>query len=153
MAGNITKRVGAWQQMLSTELNALGAGVAKVQVTGTNPAYDNGDSGNKYFWGDFELQVTYGSAPTAFKTIDLYIVPLSSDGGTTYEDASATGLPWSLYVGSWTIFAVTTLQRLLLRDIPLPPGKFLVALLNGSDVAMAATLNLVKFLPHGEAYT
>src|SRR4051812_21400076 len=132
MAGNIGLLRGTWTQMMSTELNALASVTAVLQATGTNAAFDNTAvlGTGSMFWGDFELNVTFGSAPTANKTVDLYLIPLAQATGTTYWDSSLTALPSALFVGSWTVRAVTTAQIIGFRGVPLPPQKFILLLNN-----------------------
>ena len=155
MAGDITLLRGSWQTMMTTELNSLAAATGALQATGTNAAFDNTAAAGSglFFWGDFELQVTYGTAPTAGKTVDCYLIPLSSTGGTTFWDGSATIQQAPLYIGSWILRNITTLHILGFRGIPLPPQKFIVSVVNNGDQAMAASGNTVKFFPYGEAYT
>jgi hypothetical protein len=136
---------------LSTELNSLATGSGAVQVPGTNPAYDNSGTVSSCFWGDFELRVTFGTAPTAGTTVDLYLVPLSSDG-TNYVDGSATIQQATLMVGSWVVRAVTTAQVLLLRNVPLPNDKFLLTVVNNSGQSFPASGSTVKTRPLGEYY-
>lgn len=153
MAGSLLyDAIPSWTQLLSTELNALANTSAVAQSTGTNAAYDNGNSSNRYFWADFELRVTFGSAPTALNSIDLYIVPLSSDG-TNFVDCIVTSLNPKLYVDSWLVRSVTTAQVLLIRQVVLPAEKFIIVLANNSAQAFPATGSTVKMLPSREAYT
>lgn len=151
MAGNILYRPNVWTQMLSTELNSLANATAVLQATGTNAAFDN--SLGNWLWGDFELQVTFGTAPTAGAQVDLYLMPLGSAGGTTYWDFVTTAVPPSLYIGSFVVRAVNTAQILGFRGVPLPPQKFILGLNNGSGQAFPASGSLVKFFSYGEQYT
>jgi hypothetical protein len=151
MAGTNKYQVDAWSTMMTTELNALAATTGVLQATGTNAAYDN--STNLRLWGDFELQCTYAVAPTAGKTVDLYLIPLSSTAGTTYADGSATIQQASLYIGSWVLRNISTLHILYMRGIPLPPAKFILSVLNNGDQALTASGHTVKFLPYGMQYT
>lgn len=154
MAGNVNPRTaGGWTQMMSTELNALAANTGAVQATGTNPAFDNTLAANSGFLADCELQVTFGVAPTAGLTVDLYLIPLSSTGGITFSDGSATIRQPSLYVGSFTLRNITTLQILTIRNVPIPFNKFIMSVLNNGDQAMAATGNTLNIYTVGEAYT
>lgn len=141
--------------MLSTELNSLAAATAVLQATGTNAAFDNtaalGTGG--FFWADVELQVTFGSAPTANKTVDVYLIPLSQAGGTTYWDSSLTALPSNLYVGSFPVRNVNTAQIIGLRGVPLPPQKFILLINNGTDQAFPASGSKVYIFPYGEQST
>jgi hypothetical protein len=131
--------------MLSTELNALAATTAVLQVTGTNAAFDNTGALNGWLWGDFELQVTFASAPTANTTVDCYLIPLAQAGGTTFWDDSITALPLNLYIGSWPVRNVNTAQIIGFRGVPLPPQKFILLINNGTNQAFPATGSKVYF--------
>ncbi len=143
MATNVKLVGNAWTQMLSTELNALASVTAVLQATGTNAAFDN--STGLWLFGDFELQVTFASSPTANSSVDCYLIPLSQAGGTTYWDDSITALPLNLYVGSWPVRAVTSAQIIGFRGVPLPPQKFILLINNGTNQAFPATGSKVYF--------
>ncbi len=138
---------------MSTELNSLANNTAAAQATGTNAAFDNGTSTNRYFWGDFELRVTFGSAPTNGTTVDLYMIPLSSDG-SNFVDFVTSNLPPALFVGSFVVRNVNTAQVLMVRGIPLPADKFILGVLNnGTGQAFPSSGSTVKIRPYAEAYT
>lgn len=155
MAGNITRRFGAWTQLLSTELNSLASGSAALQSTGTNPAFDNTAAGNLFFAADIELVATFGTGPTA-GTIDVYLLPLGSDSAT-YADGAGGASPVTSnaeYLCSFPVRAVTTAQRLVLSDVPIPGGQFIVELLNnGTGQSLAASGNTLKIRGQGESYS
>lgn len=155
MAGNITRRVGSWTQLLSTELNSLASGSGALQSTGTNPAFDNTNASNLFFAADLELVVTFGTGPTA-GTIDVYLLPLGSDGAT-YADGAGGASPVTSnaeYLCSFPVRAVTTAQRLVLSDVPIPGEQFTVIIVNnGTGQALAASGNTLKIRGQGEAYT
>ena len=155
MAGNIGLLRGTWQTMMTTELNSLAAATGALQATGTNPAFDNtlALGTGLFLWADFELSVTYAVAPTAGKTVDLYLIPLASAGGTTYWDGSASIQQANLYVGSFILRNISTLHILGIRGIPLPPQKCIVSIVNNGDQALAASGNTVKMFPYGESYS
>lgn len=116
--------------ILSTELNAL-ANDAAV----TTAAIENNSTLDQY--ADFELVATFASAPTADKTVDLYIV--RSVDGTNYEDASATRPPAGGFVGSFVLDAVATVQRKVIPGVMLPPTTFKLLIVNKSGQAMTAS--------------
>lgn len=103
-----------------------------------------------YMFAMCELNVTFGSAPTAGSTWDLYLIPAMD--GTNYSDVTtgASGsAPASCYAGGFPLRAVTTAQRIplgvgLSGPIPVPPGKFKFALRNGGGQAAAAANNTLK---------
>jgi hypothetical protein len=127
--------------LLTTEMNALGANSGCNLST----AYDNAT--NCFMWALFELTCTYGSAPAADTTVDLFLVP--APDGTNYDDGSSTVFAQNHVVGSYNIRAVTTAQLLSLWGVPLPPTKFKVNVYNNTGQNMAATGNTLKMIPYG----
>ena len=118
--------------VLSTELNALannGRSAAGAEI-------DN--SASKDMYGQLELQVTFGTAPTAGGFVEIYMV--NALDGTNYEDGSNTVDPGAhKLVDRIPVRAVTTAQRLNGRLIPLEPAKTRFLLLNGSGQAFPAS--------------
>lgn len=134
--------------LASTELNSLANAASALSAE-----YDNAT--NDYTFGIFELTVTFGVAPTAGKTVDLYIIP-ATDGtnySTTITGASGYGQSTS-YVSSFPLQAVTTLQRLSSGGIGyrgaifLPPTKFKALLINNSGQAFPASGSTLKMIPY-----
>jgi hypothetical protein len=156
MAGNLTIRASSWTQMLSTELNSLAAGSGALQATGTNVAFDNTNSSNLFTRMRLEIDVTFGTAPTAGKTIDFYIVPLSQAGGTTYWDGAGGATPvapGTQFIGSVPLRNVTTIQRLGIRNIPIGYEQFILNVVNSADQAFPATGTVVNIRAEADAYT
>ncbi len=130
----------------TTELNSLANNAGALCAE-----YDN--SSGLYLYGLFELNVTFGSAPTAGNTVDLYIIP--APDGTNYDDAvtGASGsAPITTYVGGFPLRAVTTAQKvplgLGLTLINLPPTKFKVFALNKSGQAFPSSGSTIKLIPY-----
>lgn len=130
----------------TTELNSLANNAGALGAE-----YDN--SSGLYLYGLFELNVTFGSAPTAGNTVDLYIIP--APDGTNYDDAvtGASGsAPITTYAGGFPLRAVTTAQKvplgLGLTLINLPPTKFKVFALNKSGQAFPASGSTIKLIPY-----
>jgi hypothetical protein len=145
MAVSFRYETGSLATFLSTELNSLAAGSDALQNLGTNPAYDNT---NGYLWGDIEVYVTYPTAPTAGKTVDIYLSE-AVDGGN-YADLASGVLPPNHLLGSVPLRNVNTAQRLVLRGVPLPPCVFKLLAHNGADQALASSGNTVRLLPYRE---
>lgn len=119
--------------VMSTELNALGSSSGKA----ISAAMDNTD--NQDLFANLELTVTFASAPTVGTVVELYLLP-SLDGGTSYADGSTSVLPQSsLYVGGFAVRAITTVQRLHMRGVSLPPGFFKYLVQNTTNQAFPAT--------------
>lgn len=130
MAKYTAYRAGA--NALTTELNALANGARAVSAA----LLDN--SVNLDFWADFVLAVTFAVAPTANTTCDLYLLP-AADGTNAADGSGAVAPQPVLLAGSFELRAVTTAQRLTLRGVALPPGKFNALLVNNSGQAFPAT--------------
>ena len=131
--------------LLTTELNSLANG--STCALGT--AYDNAT--NLYLFGMFELNVTFGSNPTAGSLVDLYIVP--APDGTNYDDGSATVTPpITNYAGGFPLRAVTTAQKIALGGplslIWLPPLPFKILVKNNSGQAFPSSGSTVKLVPY-----
>lgn len=143
---SIKLEAAAISSIATTELNSLAnnAGVLGAE-------YDN--SAGLYMFGVFELNVTFGTNPTAGNTVDLYLIP--APDGTNYDDAvtGASGAaPITTYVGGFPVRAVTTAQKvplgLGLTLINLPPTKFKAFLLNKSGQAFPASGSTLKMVPY-----
>jgi hypothetical protein len=134
--------VAAAASIMTTDLNSLATGQSNLSA-----AYDNGT--NLYIWGDFELLVTFGVAPTAGWMVDMYLAPAVD--GSNYADSSDGASPVTSgpnYIGGYPLRAVTSAQRIVIRGIPLPPCSFKIMLVNNSGQSMAASGNTLKMLPY-----
>lgn len=120
--------------VLTTELNSL----ANATMSANSATQDQ--DAIRHNFADFELVVTYGTAPIAGQRVLLFILP--SLDGTNFATSNIEML--SNLVGEFLLDDATTLQRLILRNIILPPVDFQVALYNDSGQAMAATANTLK---------
>lgn len=134
------------------------AAIATVATTALNSLANNAgalsdeidNTSGLYLFALCELNVTFGSNPTAGSTWDLYVIPAAD--GTNYSDVTtgASGAaPATCYAGGFPLRAVTTAQRVPLGvgiagGIPVPPGKFKFFLLNKSGQSGAATNNNLK---------
>ena len=140
---------GTLTTMASTELNSLANNAAALGSV----VFDN--AADLWPFAQFELTVTFGSAPTANYTIDLYLIP--SIDGTNYDDAvtGANGTaPATSYAGAFPLRAITTIQRVPLGiggqagRIELPPSKFKILAVNKSGAAMPSSGSLIKMQPY-----
>jgi hypothetical protein len=131
----------------STELNSLANAAGALGAE-----YDNAT--NLYMFGTFELNVTFGTNPTAGSTVDLYLIP--APDGTNYDDAvtgAAGSAPNTSYVGGFPLRAVTSAQKVPLGvgiagPVQLPPTKFKVFALNKSGQAFPASGSTIKMVPY-----
>ena len=137
-----TKLVGitSLTNQLTTELNSLANGSAAIASTG----YDN--STNLAIAAALELNVTFGSSPTAGSLITGYFVPALD--GTNYDDATTGASPLispDLYKFYFWLRAVTSAQKVAAQgagpngQILLPPNKFKVYVINNSGQAFPAS--------------
>jgi hypothetical protein len=132
-----------------TQLAPAGTGIASGVGTVLGAEYDNGDTGNRYMFGMFQLDVTFGSSPTAGTLCTLYLIPATD--GTNYNDGGGTVRPQNAVIGSFAMRAVNTQQRVTFIGIPLPPTKFKIFLVNGTDQAFPNSGSTVKMVPYGQA--
>jgi hypothetical protein len=129
--------------VMTTELNALAASTGK----GISAAIDNGT--NLDLFADVELNVTFGTAPTANTVIELYIVTTLETTDTNYSDGSTTVLPQgSLMVAGFQVRNVNTAQRMHARSVPLPPGRFKYLVQNTTNQAFPATGSTLRHNPY-----
>lgn len=120
--------------VLTTQLDGLVDAAGVVSNAVTNAELDT--------YADLELVVQFGVAPTADRTFDLYLV--RQIDGTNYEQASATRPPANGFVGSFALDAVTTLQRMVINDVRVPPLAYKYLLVNKSGQTAAASANTLK---------
>lgn len=138
MSTTTTRVVGTIQSLLTTELdslanNALALGSA---VTLTSAGY---------LFGEVELVVTYGIAPTASTGCSVWF--LRDVDGTNYEDGGTSLTPARTPDLVIPVNASTSAQRITRRCL-LPPGTFKALLKNdGVGQTMAASGNTLKVLP------
>lgn len=131
---------------LSTELNSLTTG----SRTNAGPAIDNTSTNNDppYEFDIAVLSVTFGVAPTANSTVDLFQLP--APDGTNYASGSSTTPPQNaLYVGSFELQAGTGAQVLVLKDLPIPPCKYKYLALNNSGQSFPASGSTVTIYHYG----
>lgn len=123
--------------LLSTGLNSLANGSRAISSAITD---------NREQYADFELVVTFGSAPAADSPIYLYFI--KQIDGTNYEDGSTSLTPSAAPDVIFTVRAVTSAQREIRSRVVLPNGTFEVLLVNASGQAMAASGNTLKWITY-----
>lgn len=119
--------------VLSTQLDGL--------ANGTISAYSAAQAQTaRYTRADFELLVTFGTAPTAGAFVGLYLVPVFDgvNDPTNHQDYG------SHFAGAFPIRGVTTQQRVVLKDVKLPPLDFKVAAFNSTGQAFPASGSTVR---------
>ena len=127
--------------LASTELNSLANGSAAL---GTE--YDNGTNLWPYL-SLLELNVTFGTNPTAGSLISLYLI--SAPDGTNYDDNVSDPMR---FVGAFWLEASTSAQKKAIAPgggqayILLPPCKFKLRVVNGSGQSFPASGSTIKGL-------
>ena len=139
-----TQITGTIQTVLTTELNSLANNALVVSsVAGASGVITLTSTG--YPMALCELVVTYGTAPTANSTVQIWF--LTDADGTNFEDGSSSITPTRNPDVIFALRAVTTAQRVS-KMCKLPPTTFKVlAYNNGTGQSMAASGNTVKILP------
>src|SRR5690349_11261384 len=118
--------------VMSTDLNSLANNGAVLSAAISNDAADELD-----LYCAFELNVTFGSAPTENSLVELYIV--WQIDGTNYETNSSEGRPKNGYVGGFVVDNVTSAQRLNVPHVLVPPLDFKIMVINKSGQAFPAS--------------
>ena len=133
---------GSITSLLTTELNSLANNTGVLSsVGGTSGVFTS----TGYLTADVQLEVTFGTAPTANTTVAIWFLKILD--GTNFEDGSSSVTPTRPPDVIFAVRAVTTLQRITKRA-QIPAGNFKVlALNNGTGQAMASSSNTVKYLP------
>lgn len=143
---SVKYEAGSIQTLASTELNSLANGSSALGAE-----YDNAT--NLYMWGLFEINVTWGTNPTAGALVNLYLIP--APDGTNYDDGSGSvAPPVTAYIGGFPVRAVTSAQKVQLGGpgvpalVPLPPTKFKAVVTNNSGQAFPASGSTLKMVPY-----
>ena len=125
----------------TTQLNSL----ANNTISAESTVVPNQTNLDTLSW--FELNVTYGVAPTdSNPSVDLYAA--TAPDGTNYETAPLTGgvNQGHMYIGSFPIAKVTTAQRIVIGPFALDPMATKFYLDNQTGQAMAATGNTLDII-------
>lgn len=129
--------------VLTTELNSLG----NTSRTNAGSAIDNGTNLDRY--GFLELNVTFGSAPSAGGYVALYMV--TALDGTNYDDGSSSVDPGThTLVTTIPLRATTNAQKLHSVRFELPPCPIKFILENRSGQAFPASGSTVKLFTVNE---
>jgi hypothetical protein len=132
--------------VMTTELDALANDAAVLSA-----AIENGTELDLY--ADWELAVTFASAPSANGRIELWLVRTLNEAD--YEDAGAGPIvPQNGFLGAFVVRALTSAQRLILPHPPhilLPPKDFKVLVVNRSGQAFPASGSTLRALFYRES--
>ncbi len=117
--------------------------------TNLSDAIDN--STNKYPISDFELVLGSAAFTGTDSLVSLYLIP--SVDGTNYGNWTGNvttdeqeNEPY--LVGLFVTSGSTAAQRLILRNVSLPNGRFKIGVRNQAGVSFAASGNTLKYRPH-----
>lgn len=140
--------IGKWNAprsvatVMSTELN----GVAGPSMTKSSSPYDNTTNLDLYV----DVEVVLGSlSPGTGSFIALYVgetVDGSNFPAQSAADMRLTSTQLLVVIPTGT--ATTTAQRIVARNVLIPPGKFDVYFDNQTTVSLNGTGNTVKFLAY-----
>lgn len=137
-------------------INVTG-GLADNEWTDLSDEVDN--STNKYMLADVEIVLDGTPSFTgADSGVEVYLVP-SVDGSTfgTWTGGDTVTADQQennqYFVGFVTTTGATGAQRMILRNVALPNGKYKWGLRNRTGVALNATGNSMNWRPHGYAST
>jgi len=129
--------------LLTTELNALGSGSASAASSAI------ANQTNLDVYADIEL-VLGSLSPVAPNYATLYV--LEAIDGTNYPSATAAVIrnqPAQILCTFALDTTAATAQRVVVRNVLLPPGSFKVVLDNQAGVALNATGNTVRMITYG----
>jgi hypothetical protein len=106
------------------------------------------NSSLKYLFADLELVLGSAAFTGTDSSIEVYLVP--SVDGTNYPDwvgnvTSDEQENNKHFIGSMVTSGATAAQRMTLRAIAMPPGKFKFGLRNRANVTLAASGNTLKY--------
>lgn len=150
MPSDLTLDVGSQTgtTVLSTELNSLANGSAAA----LSSAIDNASNLDRYAW--FELNVTFGSNPTADSVCEIYVVYLNTDA-SNYGDYSTTGpvVDPSTMAAVCVLRAATAAQRRVSGVVLLRARSFKVGLVNRSGQSFPASGSTLKLFTERDAAT
>lgn len=134
-----------------TSASSRTSGLSAVSIAiGSNylgAAIDN--ASNLDLQADVELVWSCGTAPTADKVLEVYL--LYALDGTNYEDGAGNGTgtgdvdPKAPLIGAAPVYANTSSHRYLIRGVPLEPLPFKVLVKSELDQAATVTVNVKTY--------
>lgn len=123
--------------VLSTELNSLAAAAR------TNAGTEVANQTNLDTYGKVEINVTFGSSPTAGGYLNLYM--LTAPDGTNYDSGSSSVDPGGhTLIASLVVQASTSAQRLMSPVFALQPSPTKFILENKTSQAFPASGSTVE---------
>lgn len=122
------------------------------EFTDLSDEVDN--STNKYMYADVEIVLASAAFTGTDSGIELYLIP--SQDGTNYPTWTGNGTTdeqenVGFFVGFVPTTGTTAAQRMVLRDVALPNGKYKWGFRNRGNVSTAASGNSATWRPHSVA--
>lgn len=122
------------------------------EFTDLSDEIDN--SSTKYAYADVEIVLASAAFSGADSGMEVYLVP--SQDGTNYptwtgNDTADEQENTPHFVGFCPTTGTTAAQRMVLRDVALPNGKFTWAFRNRGNVSTAGSGNSATWRPHSFA--
>lgn len=119
------------------------------EYTDLSDEIDN--STNKYYLADIDIVLGSAAFTGTDSGLEVYLVPTVD--GTTYPTWTGNGTSDeqennSFFIGLVTTTGTAAAQRMVLRAIELPPGKYKFALRNRGNVTLASSGNTMYWRPH-----
>lgn len=125
---------------------------ADNEYTDLSDEVDN--STNKYMFADVDVVLASAAFTGTDSGIEVYLVP--SVDGTNYPTWTGNGTSDEqenngFFVGFVSTTGTTAAQRMVLRDVELPNGKYKWAFRNRGNVTLAGSGNSASWRPHSVA--
>lgn len=125
---------------------------ADNEYTDMSDEVDN--STNKYMFADLEVVLGSVTFTGTDSGIEVYVVP--SVDGTNYPTWTGNGTSDEqenngFFVGFLSTTGTTAAQRMVLRDVEIPNGKYKWAFRNRGNVTLAASGNSASWRAHSVA--
>ena len=122
------------------------------EFTDLSDEVDN--STNKYMYADVEIVLASAAFTGTDSGIEVYLIP--SQDGTNYPTWTGNGTTdeqenVGFFVGFVPTTGTTAAQRMVLRDVALPNGKYKWGFRNRGNVSTAASGNSATWRPHSVA--
>ena len=122
------------------------------EFTDLSDEVDN--STNKYMYADVEIVLASAAFTGTDSGIEVYLIP--SQDGTNYPTWTGNGTTdeqenVGFFVGFVPTTGTTAAQRMVLRDVSLPNGKYKWGFRNRGNVSTASSGNSATWRPHSVA--
>jgi hypothetical protein len=117
----------------------------------TNASDEVDNSTNKYMFADVEIVLASAAFTGTDSGIEVYLIP--SVDGTNYPTWTGNGTSDEqenngFFVGFVSTTGTTAAQRMVLRNVELPNGKYKWGFRNRGNVTLAGSGNSVSWRPH-----